>query len=106
MRKLFCLIIVCILASVFVISIRCFSVTKRKILRTQWFGSGMMKMYSPPSFPRAIKANAPYTFNTTIKSLLKVLRTSQSLDEHEFESCPHDSLQKFRIRFVRLTRKR
>ena len=47
MRKLFCLIIVCILASVFVSVSDVSALSKKKILRTQWFGNGMMKMYSP-----------------------------------------------------------
>ena len=45
MRKLFCLIMVCILASVFVSVSNVSALSKNKILNTQWLISGTMNVY-------------------------------------------------------------
>jgi len=47
MRKIFCLIMVCILASVFVSVSNASALGKNNILYTQWLVSGIMKVYLP-----------------------------------------------------------
>ena len=47
MRKSFCLVVVCILVLAFGSVTDVSAIGKNKIVRTQWSGEGMMKIYSP-----------------------------------------------------------